>query len=376
VRDDLGCWVLFVGGRGGGMRAIGSRRLDRFVGVPASKAEIAMEAARLMDGTRSFDEIATSLEQRCGRPVDVRGLYAGLTRAGLAVGAAAPTVAELDRLSLRLVDLPVAAAFQRIGPPLARLLPVIAALAAAAAGVGAGIAWTHASRVFDVTGLLRQHSPAAAFALFGALMLSASLLHELAHGLVAARCGLVPARPQFRLYAGFVPVVTLRIPGLYTLPPGRRLAVFSAGLAANTGLAGLALVIWQGLALSGTPAYLALKFALCNLLLVAQNLVPFLPSDGYLIFTSLLRRSGVRSAALREFESWRAGRPHRFHGWLRGYFVASGATLLLLLGVALYLGSAGRALALLAGAVLVALRLRGPRRAAASDGAVREEAQP
>src|SRR5947209_18383286 len=74
VRDDLDCWTLFDEsiGRARLSHVIGSRRIDRYVALPESKARIAMEAIPLMDGTHTFEEVAAQLLRQRGVQVDVR----------------------------------------------------------------------------------------------------------------------------------------------------------------------------------------------------------------------------------------------------------------------------------------------------------------
>jgi putative peptide zinc metalloprotease protein len=126
------------------------------------------------------------------------------------------------------------------------------------------------------------------------------LLHELAHALAGARFGLIANSLEFALYFGFIPIVYLRIPGLYTLSPRRRVIVWSAGIFLNLILAaiGMAYLIWQGTA--GAALNIWYVVILVNYSLVVTNLVPFLPTDAYFILSTVFHVHNIRRNAMHQ----------------------------------------------------------------------------
>ncbi|HEY8150069.1 MAG TPA: M50 family metallopeptidase [Vicinamibacteria bacterium] len=363
LRDDLDCWTLFEGSlfRASLSHVIGSRQIDRYVALPQDKARIAMEVIPLMDGTRTFEEIAGRLRRQRGLNVDVRGLFAQLQSAGLAHGADVPTVGELEKLSVRVLTVPVSGLFSALQPAVRILFAFLVALAAILVGAGAWLAVTTPEHIFRWRELMSYRGSRlhlVGFGLFGLLMMLASGLHECAHGITALRFGLVPREMRLRLYLGFIPVIFLRIPGLYTVPVRQRVAVYAAGIVTNLALASLSLLAWMT-GLWPSARLMMLKFFLANVLMATQNLIPVLPTDGYLMASSLLGKVNVRTAALREFLRWRSGESHTFRGWLAGYFVASVVALLALLAFSIYRGSPTRLVVTIAGVTVLALRAAG-----------------
>jgi hypothetical protein len=74
------------------------------------------------------------------------------------------------------------------------------------------------------------------------------------------------------------------------------------------------------------------------------NLFPFLPSDGYYLFTTLFRQVNLRSRSWREFKNWITFRDHRFSGMLAVYFAGtSGVSIFLMWRNVVWLSSAFRA---------------------------------
>ncbi len=361
MRDDIDCWTLFDGnvGRARLSHVIGSRHIDRYVAFPEAKVRIAMAAIPLMDGTRTFDEISEQLLRERGLHVDVRGLFERLASAGLAHGAETPTIGELEKLSVKVLTARVAGLFSAFQPSIEILFRALIAVSLVLVAWAMWIVWTTPEHIFQWRQLLSYRgSRFLGFGLFGVLMVLGSALHECAHGVTALRFGLVPQELRMRLYLGFIPVVFLRIPGLYTIPVKQRLAVFSAGIVANLVLAASSLLLWASGAWPSARA-MTLKFFLANILMATQNLIPVLPTDGYLIASSLLGKVNVRTAALREFVRWRSGEAHTFRGWLASYFAASVVALLGLLAFSLYRGSPTRLVMTVAGVTVLALKAAG-----------------
>jgi len=99
---------------------------------------------------------------------------------------------------------------------------------------------------------------------------------------------------RVQLYLGTIPIVGLKLAGLYTLPPRGRLAVWSAGIFTNLSLTAAALLGMKAVA----PGSVALELtAAVNWLLAVFNLMPLLPTDGYFVLCTLVKDSNVRVRA-------------------------------------------------------------------------------
>jgi Zn-dependent protease len=113
-----------------------------------------------------------------------------------------------------------------------------------------------------------------------------------------------PRKFEVGFYLGFLPTFFLRVGGLYTLPPWRRVAVWAAGSAGNFVLAtGAAVAMTYGF---GMESFWA-RVLWLNVMLGLFNLVPFLPTDGYFIASTLTRSPNLRRRAWASLRSFREG---------------------------------------------------------------------
>jgi putative peptide zinc metalloprotease protein len=296
---------------------VGSRERNRFLAVPQRKLAVVEQVLAALDGTGTAAEIERRLATS-GTGVDVAGLCRLLEENGLLEGTEASKVRRqhVERFSLPLFHLPTERAFTAL------------------AGLGLGwvswLAWASAPIILagivlalrdGVLGTIAgRHVHAASGAtgagLSVALMLLSFAGHEVAHGVVALRHGMTPRRFEACLYLGIVPLFFLRIPGLYTLPRAERLKVWSAGIVWNLlAASSCILAIEVGVVpMSARPVVLVV--ALANYSMALFNLVPFLPTDGYFLLSTALRRHNVREHAWRELARWASGREHRLSGLL------------------------------------------------------------
>ena len=161
-------------------------------------------------------------------------------------------------------------------------------------------------------GNLSQVRTAALAVLIGLLSI---VLHELSHCFVASRWGILTGTLRIQLYLGTIPIVGLKLAGLYTLPPRGRLAVWSAGVFTNLSITAAALLAIRTVA----PGSAALGLtAAINWLLAIFNLMPLLPTDGYFMLCTLVKDSNVRVRAW----SW-VRRPFH-HGQAASFGVRAG----------------------------------------------------
>lgn len=126
------------------------------------------------------------------------------------------------------------------------------------------------------------------------------LLHELSHAVVAAKYGLSARRISISIYL-FTPIIYITIPGIYTLPRGKRLLVHSAGIITNIlifSVSAISLVFTNG-----TLKEIVLLIAFNNLGLIVMNLVPFLPLDGYFILVNILKIPNLRRISAKKIIS-------------------------------------------------------------------------
>ena len=287
-----------------GVSIVGSRELDRYVTVPNRKLPAIEKLLRAVAQGGSREEAEARL-RREGLQADVEEFCARLRTAGLVLGddgTPVPPDSDLERNFVRVGSASLrwaAPLFEWAGRHLVWILAALIALAAVFLLRGG-----HVDLALLAEARHRELSLAGLFK--GALVLGVSFfLHELSHGVVAGRFGMPPRKFELGFYLGFLPTFFLRIGGLYTLPPRQRAAVWSAGAAGNLLLAsGAAAAMLRSDA--ATAAFWA-RVMWINVALGLFNLVPFLPTDGYFIASTLVRRSNIRRKAWASVRSFRSG---------------------------------------------------------------------
>jgi Zn-dependent protease len=146
-------------------------------------------------------------------------------------------------------------------------------------------------------------------AICAVLVFLSVVLHECSHGIAAIFFGLSVRHIRVALYLGFIPIVYLRINGLYTLRPRQRLLVWLAGPYANLAIASVITLVlyfhWVSIGYAGILRLVLIG----NFLLVLLNLFPFLPTDGYYIASTLLGAYNVRTNAWSKFAKLFNGKP-------------------------------------------------------------------
>jgi putative peptide zinc metalloprotease protein len=130
---------------------------------------------------------------------------------------------------------------------------------------------------------------------------------------------------------GVLPILYLKIGGLYTLSAARRIRVWSAGIFWNITFASLILMARYSFPLAEPYGATLMKVVLANFSIAIVNLFPFLPTDGYFILSTILKRFNVRTHAWREFGNWICFRRHQFSGFLVIYFIFTVGILALIL---------------------------------------------
>ena len=113
----------------------------------------------------------------------------------------------------------------------------------------------------------------------------------------------------------------VKMPGVYTIEPKKRVRVWAAGIYMNMVIAAVCLAIMQ---ISGGWVYnIAIICCSTNISLVFGNLSPLLPLDGYFILSTLLKKPNLRKDSFRHFKNWFLRRENNFRGFYIVYFLSS-----------------------------------------------------
>jgi putative peptide zinc metalloprotease protein len=320
---DVAVWPLFTHDDSQkDLYIVGNREVDRYVSVPAHKLPVVLKILELFDGQHSMESIEIQLYAETHKKVDVRTLYKQLHENGLLLPVSGEIKkGDIERMSVRLVALDVEKIFMAVNMLCGVLFPRFVMMMFLLSAIGTPLAiarWEVFVHLFRNTigGSLREE----AF-LYPVLLLLSFLFHEVAHGIVGARYGIFAKRLEAALYLGFIPIVYLRIPGLYTLRPSERIKVWSAGIFWNVSFASFSVALSAWLPLPPAWRDMWLLVALTNYFIALSNLCPFLPTDGYFILSTLLKRHNVRSNAWKELATWAVARKHKFSSIALSYLV-------------------------------------------------------
>lgn len=316
VVENIQRWLLFPD-----VYVIGSLALDRYISVPASKAAVVQDAVALFDGTRSVTEISEVLTTR-GLRIDVVGLQARLADAGLLIDSR--PAKEMARLGIELFEIPVAHLLTHCRQAIARSFGVLVGVSSLAMLAALLVVFSMPKQQPFLAG----HTPVT-YSIFGIGLFLSMMLHELSHAVAAIHNGLLPTKIRVNAYLVIIPVFLLVIPGLYTIAPGKRIQVWLAGIWGSLTVGSAAVLAANFVAMPSLYADLLMKIAIANALIAAWNLFPFLPTDGYFIATTLMRRANIRAKA------WHALADRRRSlsttpGWIVVYGIISALVMLLL----------------------------------------------
>lgn len=292
--EDVGTWPLFPAtGSREAVDIVGSKSLNRFITLGDRLLPVVRAALDLFDGEHTLAEIETHLREIHGLRVDVVELHKLLSKSGLLRGSEFQAqISDVDRMTLCLLDFPVG----RIREKSYRLLKAFAAILFPLTLV---VALTF---LFGVLSGLDHGAPettrGVGIGLLWIVLLIVEVgLHESAHALAAAYFGITVLRFRISLYLGFIPFFYLQLRGLYTVSPMRRVIVWMAGIYGNLVLGcGLLMLTWYDWTSAGFASILR-NAAMLSFFLAVANLVPFLPTDGYYILSTILRKHNVRSQA-------------------------------------------------------------------------------
>jgi putative peptide zinc metalloprotease protein len=327
LRDDVQRWLLFEHSRNGeAIYIYGSREMDRYVTVPGSKLNIVAAALSFFDGRHSIVWIEEHLRNTESRSIDVSRLYQQFSQNGLIADPPPPQLrkGDISRMSIPLFSIDVRKLFAALSRVDRLLFPWAMLVSFVAALTGLIISVTqHRLLALSLTTRLIDLISGPNLAGWLTLLLVSVVLHEMAHGVVACHYGVVPRRFEAGLYLGFIPMIFLRVGGLCTIDPPKRIKVWVAGIYWNFLFASFLLILWYTGLLAESYRHTAVKLAAVNVSIAVVNLFPFLPTDGYFILSTALRTFNIRQNAWKELGRWLRGEQHRLSGFLVVYVVLS-----------------------------------------------------
>ncbi|MBQ1410198.1 MAG: M50 family metallopeptidase [Oscillospiraceae bacterium] len=300
VVDDIRAYLLFSYKTKPSVYAIGSISRDKFIEVGEASRNLILYAASLMDGKHSYEEIEQRIAEETGKIINTRKLFQSFEQANLAFdeGNQNRIKSEYESLSIKIIDF-----------DLSRLKKLFVSLSGFSMPL---FVLTGISIFFTVVFALLYPSAFRAVSILGFenhivgnliiiifLYVLSIVLHELAHGIVGSRYGLMPKKLTISLYLGFSPIIYIKVPGLYTIKPRERILVWCAGVAFNALLACIGFmtsILLRNLG-NGLLSEFFLRFGYLNAVFSIVNLCPLLPLDGYFLLSTICKAPNLRRGA-------------------------------------------------------------------------------
>lgn len=292
--------ALEVCARMGRWSLVGRRDLDRYVAVPHERVPLLQKAAKGMDGSRGLAEVAAIAGTS---EAQVLHFHQEMLRAGLVEGSRPPS--PLGRLALCLWTWQLPGISPAIRRYISGLFLPLAILTSALIAAGIALAFVQPS-ILTISPPISSVNGWPSLGELLVVFAVAVSAHEVGHMIAAARYGIFPRNIQLIAYLGVLPFLLLRLPGLYLLPRRQRLVVWIAGIWLNLSLWAVASLVGAML----SPAFgkeIASRLAITNLTLAVINILPFLPTDGYLAMSTLVGQPNLRRRSRKEIQKLLSG---------------------------------------------------------------------
>lgn len=293
---DIGYWVYYEKA-GVTYYSLGSRTVDRYLKVSEKQLRPVMEVVKFMDGNHSLEAIEDCLKSEKNIVVDVKMLFNRLKSVGLIEGFAADKVnGEVSIVGIELISIELpdtSKIVKKISKAMLVAWKVVFFLSVVALILGI---FTRYNNFLETKRSLFTVGNSHVIGLFwlAFFFFLTSLFHELSHWCVAVNYGIRPDKLKITLYSGILPIIYVKINGLYTLDRKKRVKVMAAGMLTNTliSIISIAIVLWADFPKSISDVII--KITLANGYMVITNLMPFSITDGYFIFTWLFGLSNLR----------------------------------------------------------------------------------
>lgn len=322
IAKDINTWILFKG-KAENTYCLGSLIRDKYIQLNEQNHKAVEIAVGYMDGNHTVSEIKTIMESNFHVKLNVIQLCEWLCKGDLIENAPEDTrieKQEMDYLSTSIKKVGLEklySFFHFFGiAHLKETLLVTAVIIIAGILIG--------SKDLGMFLTLSNYTIGGSIAVGIISVLSLFVLsiglHEFAHAIVGYGCGLKPKEIVFALYLG-TPMFYVKMPGIYTVSPAKRIAIWSAGVYSNLFIAALCIIGMQFA--NGDLKNFLLICGSTNLSLVFANLSPLLPLDGYFILSTLLKRPNLRKGSFQQFKKWVFRKENSFSGLFVIYFLMS-----------------------------------------------------
>lgn len=301
---------------------VGSREIDRYFEVRGNIKDEVLKAIEYFDGTHTLEEIYTLLREKEGLSFDIEKFYDLLQTTGLLENEKENKVekSEYERVSLKLLEMDISKN-EKIFNKLSGIVPFIFIFTLILIPFSVFNIRSNIGSFVDIKNFKINGSYIIGAITIVAIFFISILLHEIAHGIVARKYGLIPKKLVVSLYLFISPMVYLKIPGLYTIKENERIKVWAAGIYTNLFLALLSFSLIGHL--HGELFKVVFVLGYVNLMFIVMNLWPFLPLDGYFILSTLMKMPNLRKKSFKEFRKFLKGKENNLTFIYFSYFLVS-----------------------------------------------------
>lgn len=273
-------------------------------GVPVARASAHItELVRSLDGTRAVSQIYLAYSDRLSLE-DFLALLGRFQRIGVIAGGtyrAAGRLTYRPPLTVQLASLKSAWLFSRTAPLLRPVFSRVGAIVVAAIALTGFV--VAAVQLPQIIQTLSQPVTLAGMLAVTAILITATAIHEYAHGAALASFGGTPRRAGFMLFY-LAPAFFVDVTDGWRLPSRwQRVGVALSGPAAHLLIGGTAATVGL-LSLNQDFKEVCWIVTVACYSVVAFNLIPFVRFDGYLALMTALDEPNLRAKSMKDAGGW------------------------------------------------------------------------
>ena len=337
--NNISCYLLYHYDDKEDIYSIGNIEKDKYIEVKESNKDVILYAISQLNGKNTIDEVEQLVREKLNCKINVRELVTILEKAALLEGADETKVekGEFDILSFKLVKcelLKYENIFRKLQILVNPVKVMVIVLTVVALLYGNILSHIKNLNIFQLS-----NNYIFVFVATLIIMGISMFIHEMSHGIVAYKYGLIPKQLVVSLYLYISPIVYLKIPGIYTVNPKTRVKIWSAGIVSNLFLASLGIVIYNIMGQLGRAGIISELFLLSfyvNFVLIISNLFPLLPLDGYFIMSTLMKMPNLRKQSFVDFKNMILGKKVKFKAIYFIYFFLSAGIMTYIIGTQVF----------------------------------------
>lgn len=289
IIDDIDIWELF---KSENSYCIGSKSIDRYIKVSKNR-DLIYRFCKKLDGSYTIKELIQVYKKE-GINIDVNKMVEILCRAGLIINIGDEYIDknEMDKLAYKIFEVNIENKIKFFKKLSNVIFPYLFYITIFINFIAAYYCIKYYKIFFELNIYnIRNSYDYGILILILALSISL-ILHEISHGIIASRYGLIPQKAVVSLYLMISLVAYLKIPGIYTLKPKKRIIIWIAGMYTNLCIASIFILLYFCTDIAYKEIFYAIGVS--NLICICMNISPFMPTDGYFIMSTILKSPNMR----------------------------------------------------------------------------------